>query len=48
MPGAGWPPSEYPDTITINADELGNLGLSDADEEALVSFMMTLDDGYVP
>jgi len=44
-PGGGdWPPPEYP--ATVNHDELGNLGLSDADEEALVEFMMTLDDGY--
>ena len=42
----GWLPPEDPDTV--NHDELGNLGLSDADENALVSFMMTLDDGYMP
>ena len=39
-----WPPPEYADTV--NHDELGNLGLSEADEDALVSFMMTLNDGY--
>ena len=49
VPGAlpmnqDWPPPEYP--ATINQDELGNLGLSDADEDALVEFMKTLDDGY--
>jgi cytochrome c peroxidase len=37
---------EYPDTV--NFDELGNLGLSAADEDALVKFMRTLSDGYVP
>jgi cytochrome c peroxidase len=42
----GWPESEVPGTV--NADELGNLGLSDADEDALVAFMMTLTDGYGP
>jgi cytochrome c peroxidase len=44
--GVDWPPPEYPDTI--NMDELGNLGLSDADEDALVEFMKTLNDGYSP
>jgi cytochrome c peroxidase len=43
---AMWPVPEYPDTV--NFDELGNLGLSDADEDALVLFMMTLSDGYQP
>ena len=37
---------EYPDTI--NMDELGNLGLSSTDEDALVAFMLTLTDGYMP
>ena len=40
------PAPEYPDTV--NHDELGNLGLSDADEDALVAFMETLSDGYQP
>jgi cytochrome c peroxidase len=44
--GEDWPPPEYP--ATVNHDELGNLGLSDADEDALVEFMKTLDDGYKP
>ena len=39
-------PPEYPDTI--NMDELGNLGLSSTDEDALVAFMLTLTDGYMP
>jgi cytochrome c peroxidase len=42
----GWPEPEYPDTV--NAEELGNLGLSGKDEEALVKFMKTLTDGYTP
>ena len=41
---ADWPDPEYPPTV--NFDELGNLGLSGADEDALVAFMLTLDDGY--
>ncbi|HUV26029.1 MAG TPA: cytochrome c peroxidase [Anaerolineales bacterium] len=44
--GADWPPPEYP--ATINVDELGNLGLSDSDEDALVKFMKTLSDGWMP
>ena len=44
--GMDWDPPEYPDTV--NFDELGNLGLSDADEDALVEFMKTLSDGYAP
>ena len=44
--GADWAPPEYPDTV--NFDELGNLGLSDDDEDALVEFMKTLSDGYTP
>jgi cytochrome c peroxidase len=43
--GQDWPPPEYP--ATINGDELGNLGLSDADEDALVEFMRTLSDGWM-
>jgi cytochrome c peroxidase len=46
MGGGDWPAPEYPDTV--NTDELGNLGLSDADEDALVEFMKTLSDGTVP
>jgi cytochrome c peroxidase len=45
IPGL-WDMPEYPDTV--NFDELGNLGLSAADEDALVKFMRTLSDGYVP
>ncbi|MEJ2758062.1 MAG: hypothetical protein P8046_06210, partial [Anaerolineales bacterium] len=39
-----WPASEYPDTV--NFDELGSLGLSGQDEDALVKFMQTLTDGW--
>jgi cytochrome c peroxidase len=44
--GVSWDPPEYPDTV--NFDELGNLGLSDKDEDALVKFMKTLSDDYKP
>ena len=40
-----WAAPEYENTV--NFDELGNLGLSAADEDALVAFMMTLSDGYM-
>ena len=43
---AGWAPPEVPETV--NFDELGNLGLSDKDEQALVDFMKTLSDGVGP
>jgi len=44
--GADWPEPEYADTV--NSDELGNLGLSDDDEDAIVEFMKTLSDGWTP
>jgi len=40
-----WPPPEVAENV--NEDELGNLGLTDAEENALVAFMATLSDGYV-
>lgn len=39
-----WPAPEVPQNV--NTAELGNLGLSDAQENALVDFMKTLTDGY--
>jgi cytochrome c peroxidase len=42
---ANWPPSEVADNV--NTDELGDLGLTDAEEDAIVAFMETLSDGYV-
>jgi cytochrome c peroxidase len=42
----GWPAPEYPDTV--NDEELGDLGLSKAEEDALVKFMKTLSDGWKP
>ncbi len=37
-------PPEVPETV--NREELGNLGLSEAEEDALVAFLKTLTDGY--
>src|SRR5258706_1475027 len=41
-----WPAPES--TANMNTSHVGNLGLSDADEDALVSFMHTLNDGFMP
>ncbi len=41
-----WPAPEVAENI--NVDELGNLGLTDAEEDAIVALMATLSDGYVP
>ena len=39
-----WLTPDYPGTM--NTEELGNLGLSPADEAAIVAFLKTLSDGY--
>ena len=39
-----WPAPEYADNM--NTRQLGNLGLSDEEENAVVVFMKTLSDGY--
>jgi cytochrome c peroxidase len=39
-----WPPPEV--SVNVNIDELGNLGLTDDEEDAIVAFMKTLSDGY--
>ena len=41
-----WPKPEYPQTM--NRKQLGNLGLTDQQEDQIVSFLKTLTDGYVP
>jgi len=41
-----WPEPEVAETV--NDEELGNLGLSAEEEAAIVSFLMTLSDGYSP
>jgi len=43
---AEWPAPEV--AMNINTDELGNLGLTDDEEDAIVAFMTTLSDGYQP
>ena len=47
-PGEGiscWPPPESTDNI--NAKRMGRLGLSDEEENALITFMQTLTDGFM-
>jgi cytochrome c peroxidase len=39
-----WPEPEVPENV--NTDELGNLGLTDEEEDAVVAFMKTLSDGF--
>lgn len=39
-----WPEPEYPENI--NTKEVGNLHLTDAQEDAIVAFLKTLTDGY--
>jgi cytochrome c peroxidase len=41
-----WPAPEV--AANLNTAELGDLGLTRAEEEAIVAFLKTLDDGYVP
>jgi cytochrome c peroxidase len=43
---ADWPDAEVPETV--NHDELGDLGLTDAEEDDIVTFLLTLTDGYKP
>jgi cytochrome c peroxidase len=48
-PGEGttcWPAPES--TANMNTSKVGRLGLSDAEEDALVVFMQTLTDGFMP
>ena len=46
VPGAGWPVPEV--AANINMAEMGNLGLNRGEELAIVAFLQTLSDGYVP
>ena len=39
-----WPEPEV--AANVNVDELGNLGLTEAEEDAIVAFMKTLSDGF--
>ena len=44
--GAGWPPPEVAENV--NTTEMGNLGLSRGEENAIVMFLKTLSDGWTP
>jgi cytochrome c peroxidase len=46
VPGAGWPAPEV--SVNVNTAEMGNLGLNKGEELAIVAFLKTLSDGYVP
>jgi cytochrome c peroxidase len=41
-----WPAPET--TANLNREELGDLKLTEAEEDAIVAFMRTLSDGYAP
>jgi cytochrome c peroxidase len=41
-----WPSPEVPENV--NTSELGDLGLTPKEEAAIVAFLTTLSDGYVP
>ena len=41
-----WPAPEIADNV--NSGELGDLELTDAEEDAVVSFLKTLSDGFQP
>jgi cytochrome c peroxidase len=43
IPGM-WPAPDVPETV--NKTELGNLGLTDQEEDDIVAFLLTLTDGY--
>jgi len=45
VPGAGWPVAEY--AANMNS-EVGNLGLTQEEEEAIVAFLKTLTDAKLP
>ncbi|RJO65832.1 MAG: cytochrome C [Myxococcales bacterium] len=40
-----WPAPEVPENV--NTDELGDLGLTPEEEEAIVAFLKTLSDGFI-
>jgi cytochrome c peroxidase len=46
VPRAGWPAPEV--AVNINTTEMGNLGLNHGEELAIVAFLRTLSDGYMP
>jgi len=46
VPEVGWPAPEY--AANMNTSEVGNLGLTPAEEEAIVAFLKTLTDTRFP
>ena len=44
VPGAGWPPPEV--SNNMDTADMGDLGLTDAEEDAIVAFLHTLSDGW--
>ena len=40
-----WPAAEVP--VNVNTEELGNLHLTDDEENALIAFLAALSDGFV-
>jgi len=41
-----WPPPEI--ALNVNSKEMGHLGLTSEEEDAIVAFLRTLSDGYIP
>jgi cytochrome c peroxidase len=51
VPGAGWDPPEVGVNVArlpLSGRPMGDMGLSEAQEDAIVEFMKTLTDGYRP
>lgn len=46
VPTRMWPAPEVAENV--NTDELGNLGLTDEEVDAVAAFMLTLTDGWMP
>jgi cytochrome c peroxidase len=46
VPGAGWPAPEV--AVNVNTEEIGNLGLTNREENDLVAFLKALSDGFIP
>lgn len=49
VPGAGWKGRPWPAaevSENLNKEELGNLGLTEAEEKDIIEFLKTLSDGY--
>ena len=46
VPGAGWAEPEVP--ANVDVENMGDLGLTDAEVDAIVAFLETLSDGWVP